>query len=173
MYKLSLKYLIHHHHHHYLLHYTCSSFMYSSFTVSLMFPCCVCFRAYVDATMMKKRRQKVFEKMGGFSQQGAVCTILGKDIHSELVSQDLEEAIWRQSLPLFYHFHYILLICMFFSVRGLSEDPEEDAGGPRESSWRSHQHQLPTPGWILCIGVRDDEGPSTWLRAVKCLTPAM
>ncbi|TKS83253.1 Meckel syndrome type 1 protein -like protein [Collichthys lucidus] len=33
-------------------------------------------RAFIDAAMLKKRRQKVFDQLGGFSQQGAVCTIL-------------------------------------------------------------------------------------------------
>ncbi|KAM9846524.1 tectonic-like complex member MKS1 [Aulostomus maculatus] len=33
-------------------------------------------RAFVDATQLKKRRQKVFDQLGGFSQQGAVCSIL-------------------------------------------------------------------------------------------------
>lgn len=44
-----------------------------------MYPCFVYFRAFVDANMLKKRRQKVFDQLGGFSQQGAVCTILGKN----------------------------------------------------------------------------------------------
>lgn len=35
-------------------------------------------RAFVDTAMLKKRRQRVFDQLGGFSQQGAVCTILGK-----------------------------------------------------------------------------------------------
>lgn len=47
----------------------------------LMCPCFVCFRAFIDANMLKKRRQKVYDQLGGFSQQGAVCTILGKDSH--------------------------------------------------------------------------------------------
>lgn len=37
--------------------------------------------------MLKKRRQKVFEQLGGFSQQGAVCTILGKNINLKEVIQ--------------------------------------------------------------------------------------
>uniref|UniRef100_A0AAQ5Y8B8 MKS transition zone complex subunit 1 n=1 Tax=Amphiprion ocellaris TaxID=80972 RepID=A0AAQ5Y8B8_AMPOC len=37
-------------------------------------------RSFVDAAMLKKRRQKVFDQLGGFSQQGAVCNILGKEI---------------------------------------------------------------------------------------------
>lgn len=40
----------------------------------------VFFRAFVDANMMKKRRQQVFHQLGGFSQQGAVSSVLGKDI---------------------------------------------------------------------------------------------
>lgn len=32
----------------------------------------------MDAAVLKRRRQKVFEHLGGFSQQGAVCNILGK-----------------------------------------------------------------------------------------------
>lgn len=38
----------------------------------------VFFRAFVDANMMKKRRQQVFHQLGGFSQQGAVSSVLGK-----------------------------------------------------------------------------------------------
>uniref|UniRef100_A0A672HKM1 MKS transition zone complex subunit 1 n=1 Tax=Salarias fasciatus TaxID=181472 RepID=A0A672HKM1_SALFA len=33
-------------------------------------------RAFVDAAMLNRRRQKLFDQLGGFSQQGAVCTIL-------------------------------------------------------------------------------------------------
>lgn len=40
----------------------------------------VFFRAFVDANIMKKRRQQVFHQLGGFSQQGAVSTILGKEV---------------------------------------------------------------------------------------------
>lgn len=40
----------------------------------------VFFRAFVDANMMKKRRQQVFHQLGGFSQQGAVSSILGKEV---------------------------------------------------------------------------------------------
>lgn len=53
----------------------------------LVHPCCVSFRAFADGNMMKKKREKVFDQLGGFSQQGAVCTILGKDTHSEFIFQ--------------------------------------------------------------------------------------
>lgn len=42
--------------------------------------CFLGFRAFVDANVMKKRRQQVFDQLGGFSQQGAVCSILGKGL---------------------------------------------------------------------------------------------
>ncbi|XP_029304119.1 tectonic-like complex member MKS1 [Cottoperca gobio] len=51
-------------------------------------------RAFVDATMLKKRRQKVFEQLGGFSQQGAVCTILEA---FQRARKKMQEA--RESLP--------------------------------------------------------------------------
>lgn len=78
-------------------------------TCCSMYSCCVCFRAFVDATMLKKRRQKVFDQLGGFSQQGAVCSILGKYIHKEVRS------VWMRSWAVsdFYlevlmqHFNYV------------------------------------------------------------------
>uniref|UniRef100_A0A8C9ZA24 MKS transition zone complex subunit 1 n=1 Tax=Sander lucioperca TaxID=283035 RepID=A0A8C9ZA24_SANLU len=51
-------------------------------------------RAFVDATMLKKRRQKVFDQLGGFSQQGAVCTILEA---FQRARRKMHEA--RESLP--------------------------------------------------------------------------
>ncbi|XP_034746108.1 Meckel syndrome type 1 protein isoform X1 [Etheostoma cragini] len=51
-------------------------------------------RAFVDATMLKKRRQKVFDQLGGFSQQGAVCTILEA---FQRARRKMQEA--RESLP--------------------------------------------------------------------------
>uniref|UniRef100_A0A8D3A7E9 Meckel syndrome type 1 protein n=1 Tax=Scophthalmus maximus TaxID=52904 RepID=A0A8D3A7E9_SCOMX len=51
-------------------------------------------RSFVDATMLKKRRQKVFDQLGGFSQQGAVCTIL-EAFHN--ARRKMQEA--RESLP--------------------------------------------------------------------------
>uniref|UniRef100_A0A3P8VI02 MKS transition zone complex subunit 1 n=1 Tax=Cynoglossus semilaevis TaxID=244447 RepID=A0A3P8VI02_CYNSE len=51
-------------------------------------------RSFVDATMMKKRRQKVFDQLGGFSQQGAVCSIL-EAFHR--VRKKMQEA--REALP--------------------------------------------------------------------------
>uniref|UniRef100_A0A665TXY2 MKS transition zone complex subunit 1 n=1 Tax=Echeneis naucrates TaxID=173247 RepID=A0A665TXY2_ECHNA len=51
-------------------------------------------RAFVDANMLKKRRQKVFDQLGGFSQQGAVCTILEA---FQRARKRMEEA--RESLP--------------------------------------------------------------------------
>ncbi|KAL6098462.1 mks1 [Pungitius sinensis] len=51
-------------------------------------------RAFVDATMLKKRRQKVFDQLGGFSQQGAVCTILEA---FQRARKKMQEA--RESLP--------------------------------------------------------------------------
>ncbi|XP_074467427.1 tectonic-like complex member MKS1 [Sebastes fasciatus] len=51
-------------------------------------------RAFVDSTMLKKRRQKVFDQLGGFSQQGAVCTILEA---FQRARKKMQEA--RESLP--------------------------------------------------------------------------
>ncbi|XP_019941086.2 tectonic-like complex member MKS1 isoform X2 [Paralichthys olivaceus] len=51
-------------------------------------------RSFVDAAMLKKRRQKVYDQLGGFSQQGAVCTIL-EAFHR--ARRKMQEA--RESLP--------------------------------------------------------------------------
>ncbi|KAM3602157.1 uncharacterized protein V6R79_025205 [Siganus canaliculatus] len=51
-------------------------------------------RSFVDANMLKKRRQKVFDQLGGFSQQGAVCTILEA---FQRASKKMQEA--RETLP--------------------------------------------------------------------------
>lgn len=45
-------------------------------------------RAFVDAAMLKKRRQRVFDQLGGFSQQGAICTVLGKKTDTQIYFQD-------------------------------------------------------------------------------------
>ncbi|XP_073335269.1 tectonic-like complex member MKS1 [Pagrus major] len=52
-------------------------------------------RAFVDATMLKKRRQKVFDQLGGFSQQGAVCTILEAFQRARRKMQEAREALPR------------------------------------------------------------------------------
>ncbi|XP_070772940.1 tectonic-like complex member MKS1 isoform X2 [Enoplosus armatus] len=52
-------------------------------------------RAFVDATMLKKRRQKVFDQLGGFSQQGAVCTILEAFQRARRKMQDARESLPR------------------------------------------------------------------------------
>lgn len=44
-----------------------------------MHPCCKCFRSFVDANMLQNRRQRASFQLGGFSQQGAVGNIHGKD----------------------------------------------------------------------------------------------
>ncbi|XP_030602327.1 tectonic-like complex member MKS1 [Archocentrus centrarchus] len=51
-------------------------------------------RAFVDAAMLKKRRQRVFDQLGDFSQQGAVCTILEA---FQRARKKMQEA--RESLP--------------------------------------------------------------------------
>uniref|UniRef100_A0A3Q3X2T4 Uncharacterized protein n=1 Tax=Mola mola TaxID=94237 RepID=A0A3Q3X2T4_MOLML len=51
-------------------------------------------RAFVDVNMLKKRRQKVFDQLGGFSQQGAVCTILEA---FQRARRKMQEA--RETLP--------------------------------------------------------------------------
>uniref|UniRef100_I3KLC5 MKS transition zone complex subunit 1 n=1 Tax=Oreochromis niloticus TaxID=8128 RepID=I3KLC5_ORENI len=51
-------------------------------------------RAFVDTAMLKKRRQRVFDQLGGFSQQGAVCTILEA---FQRARKKMQEA--RKSLP--------------------------------------------------------------------------
>ncbi|XP_070699949.1 tectonic-like complex member MKS1 [Pempheris klunzingeri] len=52
-------------------------------------------RAFVDAAMLKKRRQKVFDQLGGFSQQGAVCTILEAFQRARRKMQDARESLPR------------------------------------------------------------------------------
>ncbi|XP_041808487.1 Meckel syndrome type 1 protein isoform X2 [Chelmon rostratus] len=52
-------------------------------------------RAFVDAAMLKKRRQKVFDQLGGFSQQGAVCTILEAFQRARRKMQEAREALPR------------------------------------------------------------------------------
>ncbi|XP_067350216.1 Meckel syndrome type 1 protein isoform X2 [Channa argus] len=51
-------------------------------------------RAFVDVSMLKKRREKVFHQLGGFSQQGAICTILEA---FQRARRKMQEA--RESLP--------------------------------------------------------------------------
>ncbi|KAK5611161.1 hypothetical protein CRENBAI_020942 [Crenichthys baileyi] len=51
-------------------------------------------RAFVDAALLKKRRQKVVDQLGGFSQQGTVCSILEA---YQRAHKRLQEA--RESLP--------------------------------------------------------------------------
>ncbi|XP_047234407.1 Meckel syndrome type 1 protein isoform X1 [Girardinichthys multiradiatus] len=51
-------------------------------------------RAFVDAGLLKKRRQKVVDQLGGFSQQGTVCSILEA---YQRAHKRLQEA--RESLP--------------------------------------------------------------------------
>ncbi|XP_076607556.1 tectonic-like complex member MKS1 isoform X3 [Chaetodon auriga] len=52
-------------------------------------------RAFVDAALLKKRRQKVFDQLGGFSQQGAVCTILEAFQRARRKMQEAREALPR------------------------------------------------------------------------------
>ncbi|XP_026226095.1 Meckel syndrome type 1 protein isoform X2 [Anabas testudineus] len=52
-------------------------------------------RAFVDASMLKKRRQKVFDQLGGFSQQGAVCTILEAFQRARTKMQEARESLPR------------------------------------------------------------------------------
>ncbi|XP_023197485.1 Meckel syndrome type 1 protein isoform X1 [Xiphophorus maculatus] len=51
-------------------------------------------RAFADAALLKKRRQKVVDHLGGFSQQGMVCSILEA---YQRAHKRLQEA--RESLP--------------------------------------------------------------------------
>ncbi|XP_035998722.1 Meckel syndrome type 1 protein isoform X2 [Fundulus heteroclitus] len=51
-------------------------------------------RAFVDAAHLKKRRQKAVDQLGGFSQQGTVCSILEA---YQRAHKRLQEA--RESLP--------------------------------------------------------------------------
>ncbi|XP_061595168.1 Meckel syndrome type 1 protein isoform X1 [Cololabis saira] len=51
-------------------------------------------RAFVDAAILKKRRQKVVDQLGGFSQQGAVCNVLEA---FQRARRKMQEA--RESLP--------------------------------------------------------------------------
>ncbi|XP_017275347.1 Meckel syndrome type 1 protein isoform X2 [Kryptolebias marmoratus] len=51
-------------------------------------------RAFVDAALLKKRRQKVVDQLGGFSQQGDICNVLEA---FQRAYRKLQEA--RESLP--------------------------------------------------------------------------
>ncbi|KAJ4920077.1 hypothetical protein JOQ06_022462 [Pogonophryne albipinna] len=62
-------------------------------------------RAFVDATVMKKRRQKVLEQLGGFSQQGAVCTILEAFQRARKKMQDAREGLPRDLVNTTSHSH--------------------------------------------------------------------
>lgn len=52
-------------------------------------------RAFVDANMMKKRRQQVFHQLGGFSQQGAVSSILEAFQRARKRMQEARETLPR------------------------------------------------------------------------------
>ncbi|XP_055370397.1 Meckel syndrome type 1 protein isoform X3 [Betta splendens] len=52
-------------------------------------------KAFVAASMLKKRRQKVFDHLGGFSQQGAVCTILEAFQRARTKMQEARESLPR------------------------------------------------------------------------------
>uniref|UniRef100_A0A3P9KN97 MKS transition zone complex subunit 1 n=1 Tax=Oryzias latipes TaxID=8090 RepID=A0A3P9KN97_ORYLA len=52
-------------------------------------------RAFVDAAVLKRRRQKVFEHLGGFSQQGAVCNILEAFQRARKKMQEARESFPR------------------------------------------------------------------------------
>ncbi|XP_076017365.1 tectonic-like complex member MKS1 [Genypterus blacodes] len=52
-------------------------------------------RAFVDATMLKKRRQRVFENLGGFSQQGAIGNILEAFQRARRKMQVVRESVPR------------------------------------------------------------------------------
>uniref|UniRef100_A0A7N6BAM1 MKS transition zone complex subunit 1 n=1 Tax=Anabas testudineus TaxID=64144 RepID=A0A7N6BAM1_ANATE len=60
-------------------------------------------RAFVDASMLKKRRQKVFDQLGGFSQQGAVCTILEAFQRARTKMQEARESLPRDLITLISH----------------------------------------------------------------------
>lgn len=42
-------------------------------------PCSICLRSFIDANMLKKKRQRVLNQLGGFSQQGDASSVQGKD----------------------------------------------------------------------------------------------
>lgn len=63
-------------------------------SVSFSLHCIQQARAFVDAGALKKRRQKVADHLGGFSQQGTVCSILEA---YQRAHKRLQEA--RESLP--------------------------------------------------------------------------
>uniref|UniRef100_A0A3Q3BIB6 MKS transition zone complex subunit 1 n=1 Tax=Kryptolebias marmoratus TaxID=37003 RepID=A0A3Q3BIB6_KRYMA len=54
---------------------------------------CIQQAAFVDAALLKKRRQKVVDQLGGFSQQGDICNVLA----FQRAYRKLQEA--RESLP--------------------------------------------------------------------------
>lgn len=54
----------------------------------MVHPCSVRFRSFVDANMLRKKRQRVLNELGGFSQQGAVSSVQGKDliiVHDQII----------------------------------------------------------------------------------------
>jgi len=46
--------------------------------IEIVSACCTLFRAFIDASTLKKRRQTVLDQLGGHSQQGSVYNVLGK-----------------------------------------------------------------------------------------------
>ncbi|KAK7925106.1 hypothetical protein WMY93_007416 [Mugilogobius chulae] len=66
----------------------------SSGSVTFNLHCIQQAHAFVDAILLKKRRQKVVDQLGGFSQQGAVCNILEA---FQRARKKMQEA--RESLP--------------------------------------------------------------------------
>lgn len=89
---------------------------------------------------MMKRRQQVFHQLGGFSQQGAVSSILGKEVLLKVFSAE-----WTGKKNVTSSNKYVKSIhttCnysafnrsdfdshLFSFARGLPEGQEEDAGG--------------------------------------------
>uniref|UniRef100_A0A1A7XX75 Meckel syndrome, type 1 n=1 Tax=Iconisemion striatum TaxID=60296 RepID=A0A1A7XX75_9TELE len=55
-------------------------------------------RAFVDAAIQKKRRQKVIDQLGGFSQQGDVCNVLEAFQRAYKKLQEAREMFPRQAI---------------------------------------------------------------------------
>lgn len=58
------------------MHFVTAAVLFYPFKI--VSACCTLFRAFVDASSLKKRRQTVLDQLGGHSQQGSVYNVLGK-----------------------------------------------------------------------------------------------
>lgn len=67
----------------------------SSGSVTFNLHCIQQAHAFVDAIVLKKRRQNVIDQLGGFSQQGAVCNVLEAFQRARIKMQEARESLPR------------------------------------------------------------------------------